>query len=103
MSLKVKTLYLYTTERRLILILCAGLVGAIFLYIFLVGATILNVAAQDAIKNEIQVFNSSIGSLESEYILLVRGISKEKAHELGFNGPQREIFAFRKRLVQNKF
>ncbi|MDP3726606.1 MAG: hypothetical protein Q8R36_05430 [bacterium] len=100
---KLQTLYLYTIERRLIFILCAGLISVVFLYVFFVGATTINVAAHDAIQNDIQTLGSSIGDLESSYIVLSRGISKEQALTLGFKQPQKEIFAFRKRLVRNGF
>lgn len=100
---KFQTLYVHTTERHLIFILCTGFVGVIFLYIFLVGATTVNVAAHEAIQNDIQTTHSSIGDLESSYIVLSNGISKEEATILGFKQPKKEIFAFRKRLVRNDF
>jgi len=81
--------------------LCVLLCAAFFLQVLLVGLTTFNVAAQNTLSKEIQVLNSQIGDLEAQYITLSGDISRKHAFALGFKEPQKEIFAFRKRLVQN--
>jgi len=76
-----------------------ALCTAFFLYILFVGLTTFNVAANNTLSKEIQVLNSQIGSLEAQYVALSGNISRESAYTLGFEKPEKEIFAFRKRLV----
>ena len=100
---KIQTLHFQTLEQRSIFTLCAVLFGAGFLYIFLIGGITYNLAAHETTLHDIQILGSSIGDLESKYIALSGGISPETAFALGFAEPKKEIFAFRKRLVQNGF
>ncbi|GEM_PF-2892548 len=76
-----------------------ALCTALFLYVLFVGLTTFNVAAHSALSKEIQVLNSQIGNLEAQYVALSGNISRESAYMLGFEKPEKEIFAFRKRLV----
>ena len=98
---KIQTLYIYTTEKRSIFILCSLLIGFLFLYIAFIGIIAATVASHDTIQGKIQALNSSVGELESEYRVLTKNITKEEALALGFKKPKKEVFAFRKRLVQN--
>ncbi len=98
---KIHTLYTYAGERHLTLMLCMGLLGIIFLYILLVGLTTFNVSSHRALQNNIQTLNSNISDIESEYAGLNSTVNKAHAFSLGFIQPQKEIFAFRQRLVQN--
>jgi len=99
--IRIQKLYAYTSERRFIWFLCVVFLVALFLYILLLTLTTFNIAAHNTLSNEIQILNSQIGNLEARYIVLNRNISHEYAYALGFKKPQKEIFAFRKRLVQN--
>ncbi len=97
----IQTLHIYRTEQRFIFILCGILTVSVFLYIVLVGIVTSTVASHDSVVRGIEAVRSSVSELESQYIALSRGITKEEAFALGFSEPRKEIFAFRKRLVQN--
>ena len=102
MIAKIHTLYAYTAERHIIWIFFTACVGAILVYILLVAATTFNIAAHSTIQKDLHVLNSQIGDLEAEYIILNNSVTRQHAYLLGFQEPRKEIFAFRKRLVQHK-
>ena len=98
---KIQTLYTYSVERSLVWALLTSLVGAMFLYVVLVGLTAFNLAAHDSTQRDIRIFKSSMSDLESSYLARSGHLNQEHALLLGFQEPQKELFAFRKRLVQN--
>jgi len=89
------------THRRVFLIVLAHLFFAVFMYGFLVNATILNIVERKNTQEEVRILNSLIGELESEYSFLRSRISYEEAYARGFKEPKEKVYASRKQLVRN--
>ena len=70
-------------ERLVIRLLIGTLVGLIFLYIYFVSITTLNVIARKDAMRRADDLTSSIGALEQQYFALARSVTPESAQELG--------------------
>ncbi|MEK7179281.1 MAG: hypothetical protein AAB727_03450 [Patescibacteria group bacterium] len=88
-------------EKKIFIFLCAVLLGISASYGFFVQATVLSIVERKTIERDIESLTSTLSEFEASYIARAGIIDRKYAEHLGFSESQKEVFAPRKRLVQN--
>jgi len=90
---------IHCIERRTVTLLAGLLVTLLILYSYLVSQSIVNVLVRQNIEQEIATLNSTVGSLESDYIVRKERINLAYAHMLGYEDIEDKSFVVRKSLL----
>lgn len=88
-------------EKNMFTILTAGIFLSMFLYVYFISTSVVNVVQRKSIEVETQMLSSGVGELESEYISLSKNITPEYARSIGFNDPKNVSFAYTKSFAVN--
>ncbi len=90
-----------STEKKILLALCAFVVFLLFSYVYLVNKTVWNVVARKNISTEVVKINDDISKLEYSYLTLKNAVSINNAYAMGFKdieGSSSTLFVTRNSL-----
>ncbi len=82
-------------------VLTVGVFLSVFLYVYFISTSVVNVVQRKSIEIETQMLSSNVGELESEYISLSKNITLSYAHSLGFIEPKNVSFAHARSFAVN--
>jgi len=88
-------------EKNIFTLLVVGIFLSIFLYVYFISTSVVNVVQRKSIEIETQMLSSNVGELESEYISLSKNITLSYASSLGFVEPENVSFAYTKSFAVN--
>ena len=98
--MKNKTVALILTfQKRLFTILIFSIVLLLSMYGFFVSKSIVNALVREELQNEIATVSSTIGDLESQYIVLKNAVDIEFAYSLGFTDVVEKKFVTRRSVL----
>lgn len=87
--------------RNVMTVLLAAIAVSIFLYVYLLASTTVNVTMRKTLQNDSRELQSKIADLEAEYMVTRSALTLEKAKEYGFIEPDKQVFVYRHKTSDN--
>ncbi len=79
-------------DKNIFTTLVVGIFLCIFLYVYFVSTSVVNIVQRKNIEVETQILGSNLSNLENEYISLNKNITLSYARSLGFVEPTHLLF-----------
>ena len=98
---KINVAHTNISIRHILFVLLATAAFCVFLYVYLLASTTVNVTMRKTLQNDSRELQSKIADLEAEYMVARSALTLEKAKEYGFAEADKQVFVYRHKTSES--